>query len=87
MSLTCLPKPKPLVLVDKVYISPTLNPNFSGECGNFNLCLEECVRKWRRHVIGLSKRGFDDLIRERRDMATLVRGMASLVRIVVISLL
>jgi len=46
MSLTCLPKPKPLVLVDKVYISPTLNPNFSGECGNFNLCVEECVRKW-----------------------------------------
>ena len=65
-----MPKPKPLVLVDKVYILPTLNPDFSGECGNFNLC-EECVRKWLRHVIGVSKwdveEGYDD-ISQRMDL-------------------
>ena len=83
-----MPKPKPLVLVDKVYFSPNPNPNFSGECGNFNLCFEECVRKWRRHMIGVSKRGFDDLIRERRDNGDISQrnGVISQ-RIVVISLL
>ncbi len=53
-------KPKPFVLVDKVYISPTLNPIFSDECGNFNLCVEEYVRKWLRHVIGVRKRDVDE---------------------------